>query len=360
MEDITFLKAQLNQQLFMISQPNEKVMEAAWQRWDSIGKPLRSLGALERAVVKMAGMENTVNVKMDKRAIVVLCGDHGVVKEGVTQTGQEVTAIVAGNMARGNSCVCLMARQAGADVIPVDVGMACRDAVPGVVNRKVAYGTKDFLEEPAMTREETVKAMEAGADMAVELKERGYVLAGSGEMGIGNTTTSSALLSVLLNMDPELVTGRGAGLTTAGYNRKVQVIREGIRIRKPSGEDPVDALSKVGGLDLAALTGFYIGCAACGLPVVLDGLITGAAALAAVRISPDVKGYLLASHVSAEPAGAMVLDALGLKPAISAGMCLGEGTGATALFPLLDMAAAVYTQMSSFDDIHVDAYEHLV
>jgi nicotinate-nucleotide--dimethylbenzimidazole phosphoribosyltransferase len=253
-----------------------------------------------------------------------------------------------------------MARQAGADVIPVDVGMACRDAVPGVVNRKVAYGTKDFLEAPAMTREETVKAMEAGADMAVELKERGYVLAGSGEMGIGNTTTSSALLSVLLDMDPERVTGRGAGLTTAGYNRKVQVIREGIRIHRPSGEDPVDALSKVGGLDLAALTGFYIGCAACGLPVVLDGLITGAAALAAVRISPDVKEYLLASHVSAEPAGAMVLDALGLKPAISAGMCLGEGTGAAALLPLLDMAASVYTRMSSFDEIHVDAYEHLV
>lgn len=211
-----------------------------------------------------------------------------------------------------------------------------------------------------MTREETVKAMEAGADMAVELKERGYVLAGSGEMGIGNTTTSSALLSVLLDVDPERVTGRGAGLTTAGYNRKVQVIREGIRIHRPSGEDPVDALSKVGGLDLAALTGFYIGCAACGLPVVLDGLITGAAALAAVRISPDVKEYLLASHVSAEPAGTMVLDALGLKPAISAGMCLGEGTGAAALLPLLDMAASVYTRMSSFDEIHVDAYEHLV
>ena len=196
--------------------------------------------------------------------------------------------------------------------------------------------------------------------MAVELKERGYVLAGSGEMGIGNTTTSSALLSVLLDVDPERVTGRGAGLTTAGYNRKVQVIREGIRIHRPSGEDPVDALSKVGGLDLAALTGFYIGCAACGLPVGLDGLITGVAALAAVRISPDVKEYLLASHVSAEPAGTMVLDALGLKPAISAGMCLGEGTGAAALLPLLDMAASVYTRMSSFDEIHVDAYEHLV
>ena len=339
----------LKEAMKSIKPASQILRQQAKQRWDQVAKPLGSLGVLEEDIIRIAAASGSLAVSLRPRAIVVMCGDNGVVKEGVTQTGQEVTAIVAGNMARGNSCVCLMARQAGADVIPVDVGMACRDAVPGVVNRKVAYGTTDFLEEPAMTR-----------DMAVELKERGYVLAGSGEMGIGNTTTSSALLSVLLNMDPELVTGRGAGLTTAGYNRKVQVIREGIRIRKPSGEDPVDALSKVGGLDLAALTGFYIGCAACGLPVVLDGLITGAAALAAVRISPDVKGYLLASHVSAEPAGAMVLDALGLKPAISAGMCLGEGTGATALFPLLDMAAAVYTQMSSFDDIHVDAYEHLV
>ena len=335
----------LKEAMNSIKPASQALRQQAKQRWDQVAKPLGSLGVLEEDIIRIAAASGSLAVSLRPRAIVVMCGDNGVVKEGVTQTGQEVTAIVAGNMARGNSCVCLMARQAGADVIPVDVGMACRDAVPGVVNRKV---------------EETVRAMEAGADMAVELKERGYVLAGSGEMGIGNTTTSSALLSVLLNMDPELVTGRGAGLTTAGYNRKVQVIREGIRIRKPSGEDPVDALSKVGGLDLAALTGFYIGCAACGLPVVLDGLITGAAALAAVRISPDVKGYLLASHVSAEPAGAMVLDALGLKPAISAGMCLGEGTGAAALFPLLDMAAAVYTQMSSFDDIHVDAYEHLL
>ena len=350
----------LKEAMNSIKPASQALRQQAKQRWDQVAKPLGSLGVLEEDIIRIAAASGSLAVSLRPRAIVVMCGDNGIVKEGVTQTGQEVTAIEAGNMAQGNSCVCLMARQAGADVIPVDVGMACRDAGPGVVNRKVAYGTKDFLEAPAMTREETVKAMEAGADMAVELKERGYVLAGSGEMGIGNTTTSSALLSVLLNMDPELVTGRGAGLTTAGYNRKVQVIREGIRIRKPSGEDPVDALSKVGGLDLAALTGFYIGCAACGLPVVLDGLITGAAALAAVRISPDVKGYLLASHVSAEPAGAMVLDALGLKPAISAGMCLGEGTGAAALFPLLDMAAAVYTQMSSFDDIHVDAYEHLL
>lgn len=237
---------------------DQAIRRQAKQHWDQVAKPLESLGVLEEDIIRIAAASGSLAVSLHPRAIVVMCGDNGVVKEGVTQTGQEVTAIVAGNMAQGNSCVCLMARQAGADVIPVDVGMACHEAVPGVVDRKVAYGTKDFLEEPAMTREETVKAMEAGVNMASELRKRGYVLAGSGEMGIGNTTTSSAILSVLLDMDPELVTGRGAGLTTAGYSRKVQVIREGIRIHKPSGEDPVDALSKVGGLDLAALTGFTL------------------------------------------------------------------------------------------------------
>lgn len=214
----------LKEAMKSIKPASQALRRQAERRWDQVAKPLGSLGVLEEDIIRIAAASGSLAVSLHPRAIVVMCGDNGIVKEGVTQTGQEVTAIVAGNMAQGNSCVCLMARQAGADVIPVDVGMACRDAVPGVVNRKVAYGTKDFLEAPAMTREETVKAMEAGADMAVELKERGYVLAGSGEMGIGNTTTSSALLSVLLDVDPERVTGRGAGLTTAGYNRKVQVL----------------------------------------------------------------------------------------------------------------------------------------
>lgn len=211
-----------------------------------------------------------------------------------------------------------------------------------------------------MSRGQVIVALEAGIEAALNLKAQGYGLAGSGEMGIGNTTTSSAVLSVLLDQEPERVTGRGAGLATEGYKRKIKVIREGIELHRPNPKDPLDVISKVGGFDLAALAGFYIGCASVRLPVVLDGLITGAAALAAVGICPQVRDYLLASHVSAEPAGKMVLEALGLKPAIQAGMCLGEGTGAAALFPLLDMAAAVYSRMSSFEDIQVEQYEHLV
>lgn len=343
-----------------VKQADEAAVKQALRRWDQVAKPLNSLGVLEEDIVRIAGASGTAAIDISKKAIVVMCADNGIVEEGVTQTGQEVTAIVAGNMAKGCSCVCIMAGKAGADVIPIDVGIAGHDPIPGVLPRKIKEGTQNFLKAPSMSRGQALRAMEVGIRLAYELKEKGYGLAGSGEMGIGNTTTSSAVLSVLLDQEPEAVTGRGAGLTTDGYSRKIQVIKDGIALHRPDRSDPVDVLAKVGGFDLAALAGFYIGCGMVRLPVVLDGLITGAAALAAVRICPQVRDFLLASHVSAEPAGEMVLDALGLRPAIRAEMCLGEGTGAAALFPLLDMAAAVYTQMSSFEEIQVGQYEHLV
>lgn len=338
---------------------DEEAGKQAMRRWDLVAKPLNSLGILEEDIVRIARASGSPKICIDKKAIVVMCGDNGIVEEGVTQTGREVTAIVAGNMAKGCSCVCLMAERAGADVIPIDVGMACKEDIPGVLPEKTAFGTRNFLKGPAMSRDQAKRAMETGIEAAYRLKDRGYGLVGSGEMGIGNTTTSSAVLSVLLGRKPETVTGRGAGLATDGYKRKIQVIEKGIALHRPDPKDPVDVLSKVGGFDLAALAGFYIGCALVRLPVVLDGLITSAAALAAVGICPEVKGFLLASHVSAEPAGALALSALGLKPVIQAGMCLGEGTGAAALFPLLDMAAAVYSRMGSFEDIQVRQYEHL-
>lgn len=342
-----------------VKEPDEKAAGEAALRWDKVAKPLNSLGELEKAVIRIAGVQGKSDISIEKKAIAVMCADNGIVREGVTQTGQEVTAIVAGNMAVGRSCVCLMAAQSGADVIPVDVGMASGEPVDGVLWRRVARGTKSFLREPAMSREETRKAVETGIEIACDLKAGGCEMAGSGEMGIGNTTTSSAVLSVLLDVEPEKVTGRGAGLTAEGYRRKVQVIKKGLELHRPDREDPMDVLAKVGGLDLAALAGFYIGCGFCRIPVVLDGLITAAAALAATVICPKVKGYLLASHCSAEPAGGLALKALGLTPVIQAEMCLGEGTGAAAYFPLVDMAVSVYRQMSSFEEIKVDPYQHL-
>ena len=349
----------LQEILETVGEPDEEAALLAKRHWDSVAKPLNSLGVLERDLIRIAAVQRTSDISIDGKAIVVMCADNGIVEEGVTQTGQEVTAIVAGHMGKNTSCVCLMASLAGARVVPVDVGMACDADSRGVLPRKIVRGTRNFLKEPAMTREETIRAMEVGIEIAAMLKEEGCRLAGSGEMGIGNTTTSSAVLSVLLNQPAGVVTGRGAGLDTPSLHRKIQVIEEGIRLRKPDPADGIDVLSKVGGLDLAGLAGFYIGCAHYRIPVVLDGLICAAAALAAVRICPRVRGFMLASHISAEPAGAMALEALGLEPAINAGMCLGEGTGAAALFPLLDMALKVYRTMSTFGEMQVEQYRPL-
>lgn len=245
----------------LVKEPDGTAALEAALRWDKVAKPLNSLGELEKDIIRIAGAQGSSRISIGRKAIAVMCADNGIVREGVTQTGQEVTAIVAGNMAAGRSCVCIMATQAGADVIPVDVGMASKTPVEGVLMRRVADGTRSFLEGPAMSREEAVQAIETGIALAVELKSQGYELAGSGEMGIGNTTTSSAVLSVLLDAEPEAVTGRGAGLTTEGYRRKIRVIKEGLALHRPDRRDPVDVLSKVGGLDLAALAGFYVAAA---------------------------------------------------------------------------------------------------
>jgi len=364
----------LDEALKRVGQPDEKAMELAKKRWDSVAKPLGSLGALEDAIIRIAGILKTPEVRLDKKAIVICCGDNGIVEEGVTQTGQEVTGIVTENFARGDSCVCLMAEQAGARIIPIDLGVAAdlvgtakEFPIPGkepliknpIWARKISRGTQNFRNGPAMTRAQAVEAVETGIEAAGHLKEQGYSLIGVGEMGIGNTTTSSAVVSALLGLAPEAVTGRGAGLTDAGLAKKIQVIQEGIRNNNPNPADGIDVLSKVGGFDLAGIAGVIIGGAVYGLPVVLDGFITGAAALAAAVICPEAKKFMIGSHVSAEPAGGMVLKALELKPVIYGGMCLGEGTGAAAFFSLLSMAQAVYEKMSSFQEIHIEEYKHL-
>lgn len=357
-------------------------MELAEKRWDSVAKPLKSLGLLEEAIIKIAGMTGNAEAShIGKKAVAIFCGDNGIVEEGVTQTGQEVTAIVAENFTRGDSCVCIMARQAGAWVIPVDMGMrrplpqygefvdgsdkpmlfkAERSAIRyPALDRRLMAGTRNFTKAPAMDRETAVEAVETGIRLVGTLKEKGYQILATGEMGIGNTTTSSAVISVLLQTEPRLVTGRGAGLSREGLKRKVETIEKGIGLWQPDREDGIDVLAKVGGLDLAGLAGVFLGGALYRLPVVVDGLIASAAALAAVKICPAAKNCMLASHVSAEPAGGQVLDALGLRPIIYGNMCLGEGTGAVSLFPLLDMAAAVYDRMSTFSQIQIEEYRPL-
>ncbi|WP_434309107.1 nicotinate-nucleotide--dimethylbenzimidazole phosphoribosyltransferase [Hominifimenecus sp. rT4P-3] len=330
--------------------------EQSRRRWDSIAKPLRSLGKLEDVVVQIAGITGTHQVRLEKKGVVICCADNGIVEEGVTQTGQEVTAIVAENFLDGKTSVAIMAKSAGADLFPMDTGMV-KDT--RVERHKTAYGTKNFTKEPAMTREAAIAAVEAGIRKVKELKEKGYRILATGEMGIGNTTTSSAMASVFLDVAPELVTGKGAGLTSAGLEKKIQVIKDGIALHQPDPSDPIDVLAKVGGFDIAGLTGVFLGCAAEKIPVVIDGFISGVAALTAVRLCPGVQDYLIASHVSKEPAGQMILDALGVSAFLTCNMCLGEGTGAVALFPLLDMGLQVYDQMSTFDQVEIEAYQPL-
>ena len=333
---------------------DEKAMEGAKQRWDSIAKPLHSLGELENMLTQIAGITGTPDVRVEKKAVVAMCADNGVVEEGVTQTGQEVTAIVAENFLAGTTTCCVMCRQCGAELFPVDVGMVTDTKVR--TDLKVAYGTRNMTKEPAMTREQAIQGIEAGIAMAEELKGKGYQVLATGEMGIGNTTTSSAVASVLLGKPVEDMTGRGAGLSGEGLVRKINAIKKAIALNNPDRADVIDVLAKVGGLDIAGMTGVFIGGAALGMPVVMDGFISCVSALIAVKICSD---YIIASHVSKEPAAHLILKELDKEAIIHAGMCLGEGTGAVALFPLMDLSCAVYNSMSTFGDINVEQYEEL-
>ena len=331
-------------------------MDEARKRWDSLAKPLGSLGLLEDVVVKIATLTGNADVRLNSRALLVLCADNGVAAQGVTQTDSSVTAAVARALGAGESTVCHMARVANCRVIPVDMGILDFPGGSGVLDRQVRNGTADITQGPAMTREECLRAIEIGMELVREQKAAGADILATGEMGIGNTTTSSAAASVLLGLPPAQVTGRGAGMSDAGFARKIAAIERAIRINRPAPTDPIDVLSKVGGLDLAGLCGIFLGGAKYRLPILVDGFISAVAALCAVRLNPEAEGAMLASHISAEPAGRLVLDELGLKPLITAEMRLGEGSGAVAALPLLDMALAVYHSGHTFGKMGMEPY----
>lgn len=325
-------------------------------RWNSLAKPLGSLGLLEDAIVQIAALTGCVDVDLSRRALLVLCADNGVVAQGVTQSDSSVTAAVARALAVGESTVCHMAQRANCQVVPVDMGILDFPGAAGVLERRVRNGTADITRGPAMGREECIAAIQAGMELVREQKEAGTDILAAGEMGIGNTTTSSAVAAVLLNRPPEEMVGRGAGLSDAGLARKRAAVEQSIDVNQPEAADPVDVLAKVGGLDLAALCGVYLGGAKYQIPVLLDGLISGVAALCAVRLWPKSGDALIASHVSAEPAGMAILEALGKKPLITAQMRLGEGSGAVAALPLLDMALAVYQSGHTFGRMGMEPY----
>lgn len=334
---------------------DRRAQKKAMLRWDGIAKPLQSLGKLETMVIRLCGIEKTPDPTYRKKAVVIMCADNGIVGEGVTQTEAGVTAEVAENFLAGKATVNAFARVCGADVIPVDVGM--NTEIPGMLQKKYQRGTRNFTMGPAMDYETACSLIAAGADMVRELKEKGYNLIITGEMGIGNTTTSSAVLSVLTNTPPESVTGRGAGLSNEALKKKIAVIRRGIEKNCPSADDAVEVLAKVGGFDLCAIAGLFIGGGVYRVPVIIDGFISAAAALAAVRIAPGCRDYMFASHLSKEPASALLMKTLKLDPYIDCEMCLGEGTGGVIGAKLFDFALAAYREPERFENVSFDRYQ---
>lgn len=338
-----------------ITPPDEAARAAAHTHWAGLAKPLGGLGALETLLEDAAALTGSAALDVSHRAVLVLCSDNGVVAQGVSQTDQSVTRAVAENLAARRTSVCQMARTAHCDVVPVDMGMA-GDPVPGVADCRIAAGTADFTQGPAMTRAQAVEAIGRGIRLVQEQKAAGVQLLATGEMGIGNTTTSSAVAAVLLGQPVERMTGRGAGLSDEGLARKVDAICRGLLRNKPDPTDPLDVLAKLGGFDLAGLCGVFLGGALEGVPVVMDGFISGVAALCAVRLCPVAAKAVFASHCSSEPAARLVLDALGKAPLLTAGLHLGEGTGAVASLPLWDMALAVYDHCYSFTEGGITPY----
>ena len=330
--------------------------EAAHRHWNDCAKPLGGLGLLETALEDIAALTGSADVDLRERAVLVLCADNGVVAQGVTQSPSSVTAVVAENLALGRTSVCRMAAVADCRVVPVDMGVLDFPETAGVLSRRIGNGTADMTLGPAMTRTQAEQAVLTGMDLVREQQARGVRLLATGEMGIGNTTTSSAVASVLLGRPAEEMTGRGAGLSDECLARKIAAIRKALEVNRPDPADVLDVLSKVGGFDIAGLCGVFLGGALYGVPVLIDGFISAVAALCALRLCPLAGKAMLASHVSAEPAGALVLEALGKGPLITAGMHLGEGTGAVAAIPLLDMACAVYYGCYTFDDGGIEAY----
>lgn len=346
---------QLNELLKRIQPPSAAAKAEAQRQWAACAKPLGSLGLLEDLLTEMAALTGTAQFQLTPRAVLVLCADNGVVAQGVSQSGSEVTGIVARALAAGQSNVCRMAALADCRVLPVDMGIRDFAPQPGVLSCRIGNGTQDMTEGPAMTYGQAEQAILAGVDLVRQQKDAGVHLLATGEMGIGNTTTATAVSCLLLGKSPQELTGRGAGLSDAGLVRKRQAIEKAIQVNQPDTSDPIDILSKVGGFDIAGLCGVFLGGALYRIPVLVDGAISAAAALCAVRLAPRASSAIFATHQSAEPTGKLLLEALGKHPVITAGMRLGEGTGAVAAMPLLDMAMAIY-RGSTFADYGMQPY----
>jgi nicotinate-nucleotide--dimethylbenzimidazole phosphoribosyltransferase len=329
-------------------------MEEAKIRQDNLTKPRGSLGQLESLSIQVAGIKRSPRPQIIHKVIFTLVGDHGVTKEGVSAYPSEVTPQMVYNFLRGGAAINVLARQVGARVIVADLGVASTlERHPELKDKKVAMGTRNMAEGPAMSRKEAIRSIEAGMELVEEELTRGIDILGTGDMGIGNTTPSSAITAFLTGADVATVTGRGTGLDDEGWRRKVKVIQKVLEVNHPNPKDAIDVLSKVGGFEIGGIAGLILAGASYGVPVVLDGFISGAAALIATSLSPEAKPYLIASHQSVEEGHKKILEYLGLNPLLNLDLRLGEGTGASLGISLVEASLRILDEMATFTEAGV-------
>lgn len=351
------LRADIATYVEAITPLDSDVMLAARARQEQLTKPAGSLGRLETLAIQIAGITGQVQPTLQRKAIIVMAGDHGVTAEGVSAYPSEVTPQMVLNFLRGGAAINALAGVVGARVVVVDIGVASALDHPRLISRKVAPGTANMAQEPAMTREQAFDAIAVGISVVESLAKEGIQMVATGEMGIGNTTPASAITAVLTSAPAADVTGRGTGIDDAQLAHKAAIIERALAINLPDANDPLDVLAKVGGLEIAGLVGVILGAAARRMPVVLDGFIAGSAALVAERLCPSVTGYLIAGHLSVERGHRVLLDALGLVPLLSLDLRLGEGTGAALAMGIIDAALAAHGQMATFAEAGVSERE---
>lgn len=343
--------AKLEKYLLSVTPLNVTAMDAARKRQSQLAKPPGSLGRLEELSIQLAGITGHIHNRIEKKHLLVFAADNGVTQEGVASAPQSVTLRQTINLTKAKSGAAVLCKHFGCDITVCDVGINADITETSVMNRKIAYGTCDIANGPAMTRDQAIQAILTGIEIA---QNTNADVLGVGEMGIGNTTTSAAVLAVLLDADVDAVTGRGGGITDDGFRKKKEVIRQAIDINAPDPGDVIDVLSKVGGFDIAAMSGAFIGAAATKRPVVIDGFISAVAALCAVKLCPEVKGYLVPSHTSFEIGYKLAMGALELRPMFSLGMRLGEGSGCPFAFEVIGAACALINDMATFDQAKIN------
>ncbi|MCX8119073.1 MAG: nicotinate-nucleotide--dimethylbenzimidazole phosphoribosyltransferase [Desulfobacterota bacterium] len=344
----------LNQTISNIQPLDEKAMKEAEARQDNLTKPQGSLGQLESLSIQIAGIKGTPRPKIEHKVIFTLAGDHGVTEEGVSAYPSEVTPQMVYNFLRGGAGINVLARHVGARVVVADLGVAAvLEKHPDLKDKKVAMGTKNMAKGPAMSRQEAVRSIGAGIELVEEELSKGVDILGTGDMGIGNTTPSSAITAAITGAEVRTVTGRGTGLDDKGWEKKVEVIEKALDINRPDPKDPIDVLSKVGGFEIGGIAGVILAGARYKIPVVIDGFISGAAALIAAGLAPQVKPYLIASHQSVEQGHRIVLEHLGLKPLLNLDLRLGEGTGAALGISLVEASLKILNEMATFAEAGV-------